>query len=654
MAVQNQAGNPIIDLNAQHRGNTLANFLDAYAFRSAFRSRGIETEHARQIVELLVNCRDNRGNRILDIAHAGGNSTPLIEAVKRNDLVMVQLLLDLRNNDGSFAIDVNQTADHLDRRHPETALYVARSSVGRAYNPEIIQLLENRIELQRIEQEGRRNNPLTPAIQNQIIPAEETTAERNIRQFNQHGQNTHRPEVERTVDQSIAQLKKRYENKTKPSFDNVKKEIATFIAEIKKSNTKIFTKAQIENIEKGFAFISKDSSNTLHTRSKLHLRDIITLIWMGAHDKEALPNDFPRNGDVNIFITGRKQALLDKLIEIVTAYPARANNPESCLGGTRNLIVEALNKSHPDVSIAPTSEAVQELAIEEIKKFMLEKLLALPFPEQRKIINAWDDDSQDIDDSQPDNNPAKIFRDSIKDELKTYITSGYLSSVLDRAWLDTVLGDQYDFLPKPIIHAGLFKLIDEINQLQDVCLEVSELKASAKNVFNSDNQKLFDHDYSHLLTEFNEKKPKMDAVLNQRTLLNQSEKLARQEIESDYFNSAKIFERFSQSKPILEKLISDLENYTNKKKNETGVTEIKKYTESSDLLLKLKALYVFDLKPSEISMLKEQVSSQLKNPSSPDLFKAAFRSELKGYYERTEKLLNAIAPEPTVARELKH
>ena len=674
LSTRDRNNNPIIDLNVDEntQGAALERILriyergcEAILYYGDYGAHLITPAHIHQIVERMINCRDNRGNRILNIG-ACGYGSPLLYAIGSGDPAIVRLLLDLRNADGSYAIDVNHVP--VMGRAPLDVALTGFSRIDFQPNTDIVTMLRQRGALtlreippeqlarqQEIDQQEYERG-LHQAIAQELaqFPAAQLVANlpddvvTPADRFNQNPQNTHLPEIERTVDLSIAQLKKRYANKTKPSFDAVQKEIEKLITRVKTENTRIFSKEQIANIEKGFEFIIRSSTNTIHAPSKLYLRDIIVLIWMGIHDKTQLPAELPVNDDnINICIAAREQALLDKFLAIATTYPNQSVTT-SCLGGTRNLIVSTLDKAHPDVLIAPTTEAIQELAIEQIKRVMLDQLLVLSLEKQRSILKTWDDDPLS-------ENPAATFRNSVKDEVRAHITQ-YLGTILPQAWLYTVFeakNDEnqtlYDYSPKPIVHAKLFELIEKINNMPNACNEVKFLKDMTARVFNDNQDRAFEHEYRLILNAYNEKIPTIQLALEeynrqaierefQRSLLSEVQKLNRQEIAHESEKTLHVLYKLSEKTPEINKLIVDLNKYVqnrlekNELQNKGGLVLLETLQSIRD--------GQFDFQKIKTSL--DEITNKLQTNSEPDFFKATLRSELKGYYVRAQKLFEFI------------
>ena len=453
-----------------------------------------------------------------------------MQAVYLGDAVIVELLLDLRNADGGVAID---SAYRPNERH-YTPLEIAR--LGSMYpggpirenfqqNPRIIEMITARLgpeEIQRLQQEEIRRlreddnihihleedenihihlgedeniHIVVPGLAGagifgvHFIDIDVPAPPREEQRFNANPQNTHTPEVERTVDLSILQLKTTYQNTPKPSFSDVQRDIESLIQS--QIGGRLYTALQISDIRRGFSYVC-NNPNSLHTQSNLTLPEILTLVWLGIHDQSKIPNDFPLSGDKDLFVATRKTALLDKFLAIATTYPGGGT---SCLGGTRNLIVETLNKAHPDVCIAPTSEAVIDLGLEQAKRFVLDELLKLPIREQRAILRAWNDPDEG---DEEEKTPATKFKERIKPRLVTDLNQK-LGTILPQTFF-TKLDEQYEYFPEPVVHKELALLCKKIRELPDTFPEdFLALKQVAKDtIIFCDSEENFDTQYAML------------------------------------------------------------------------------------------------------------------------------------------------------------
>lgn len=87
----------------------MENGVGSYAFEyllSRFHEGRLTAEQTRSLIDRFANLRNADGTRACRIEHHGLTS-PLIQAVTAGDVSIVRILLDLRNADGSHALDVN-------------------------------------------------------------------------------------------------------------------------------------------------------------------------------------------------------------------------------------------------------------------------------------------------------------------------------------------------------------------------------------------------------------------------------------------------------------------------------------------------------------------------------------------------------------------
>lgn len=654
LAVRDNDANPVINLNATTFGKatTLEMLFSTYRFLS--QSNGRYGYHANRrnfliMVDALINARNAAGDRILDLDVVGYES-PLLSAIILGDADLVSMLLDLRNADGSFAIDVN-IPYFINDPHPRTPLDAAHvGHISREHsdrddfqpNPRILQMLQDRGALryaqlnteqrvnyqtkhQRMEDDLWRRAGLEPIVRvappvraaapvvrdpiprvgigrPPAVPAP-THVSASVAAFDRNSQNTHNPEVERTVSLSILQLKKTYESAIKPSFADIRRDIEALI------NTQVggrlYTAEQIHHIRRGFSYVC-NNPESLHAESSLRMPDIMALVWLGIHDKSKMPEDFPASGDKDLFVKTRKTALLDKFLAIATTYPGGGT---SCLGGTRNLIVQTLDKAHPDVSIAPTSEAVAELGLGQAKRFMLDKLNELPIREQRAILRTWNEPDGDGIDGKT---PATKFKERVKPLLDTELNQK-LGTILPADFF-TTLNAQYEYFPEPVVHSDLADLCKKIRELPDDLSDgIAMLKSSITNAsIFGDTDKSFDDEYRKL-------KLKNDILLSPR-----------------------------DNKTELGKLVEDIEKY-NKDKTESRFS--KNAVKSAGAVALLGFLETLkNLDPVNVSRALDSIEKTLATDENKYFglkfdtwfFAKERQSELKGYFERAKTIISDV------------
>lgn len=104
--VQDDAGNPVIDLNSNHNLiEILRRIFDLYAAGKIFSST------ANYLVDRVVNLRKKNGSSAYDFTTGELEDASLIAAVLTNDAHLVRTLLNLRNPDEVRTLDVNYKVD---------------------------------------------------------------------------------------------------------------------------------------------------------------------------------------------------------------------------------------------------------------------------------------------------------------------------------------------------------------------------------------------------------------------------------------------------------------------------------------------------------------------------------------------------------------
>lgn len=220
------------------------------------------------------------------------------------------------------------------------------------------------------------------------------------------------------------------------------------------------------------------------------MQEVLTLVWLGAKDSTRLPLDCKIIPDQ--FCDLRKQALLEKFESIVTTYYRDGEFRASCIGGTRNLIVDTLNRAHPAVFIATTGEALKDLAFAYIKDSMVELLSQASIKEQRSILAGWsDEDSQDY----------VSFLEKIKQEGFDFLNK-HIGALVPQQWIEDSK-ENCNYLVAPIPHKALRDLIHEIinTNFEDSLRNGSELlkalKEKTSSIFMEEHESL-EEDYQLL------------------------------------------------------------------------------------------------------------------------------------------------------------
>lgn len=502
--------NPLIKLNRQDIFQP-ANFLETLFENASY----LQPNHLRQLTDRIINLRDTQGRRVCHISR-GGQRGVLNAAILHGDPEIVRTLVDLRNRDGFFAIDVNavyrEKYDLANR--PYTALdllmegrnyYLTPDPAPLGYqpNPEILRILnaagacrygEIRPNPQRIVTEEREiREPLENENQG---PNGHSAAQAQIDEFNGNAQNIHTPEVERTIDNAINELIKVYGRN--PDTTRVIQEIKEHI-----QVTKAFKPDELVHVRRGFEYILQNK-NAVHAKTGLTLLQILGIVWLGATNPNAIPADQPQKIDRQNFCLQRKDAVLQHFKDIATTYSDRPDGHTfSCIGGTRNQIVQSLHKAHPGVDIAATPDALVEVILRDISSFTLDKLRALPRKQQIKILQTW----PQMKEEKTTFTDARDFYSGLQNELVTRLNTRY-GGILNQQKLDEFTCDEHYYSSeKPQVHDELDGLLVRIESLyawdenSPLYLAQKRIKNEAENLFNVDRGS-FDEDYNYLHQQF--------------------------------------------------------------------------------------------------------------------------------------------------------
>lgn len=391
------------------------------------------------------------------------------------------MLLDVRNSDGTYALDVNQI-HHKPDALPYTALDLAEQLATKypvADTRKTFELLKqsDAYHFSDIPTEGLSPNPRRLVSNEKEIPPSKLAAKTKTEIFNANPQNIHNAEVEETVTNSIRALQKSYGSvvDTKQALS----EVRDYIEEQK--NNAI--------LKKSFDLIQKHAE-AKHPTTGLSLNHVLSLVWEGAKDTKAIPVDQP-NVVPEKFCNTRKQALLEQLIEIGNTYE---NDDESCISGVRNRIVASLNKAHPDVSITFTSGTAAHDAYDTARALEARMLLKYSRSHQLIILKTW----PDLLLEKKSDSPAYQFHRDAKPFIAETLQKLY-GAVARQDRLDMLTADEYYYdMPMPPVYPPLDHLLKNIGQMSDMKNPLHQLmKQCADNLFAIDRLS-YQKDYEHL------------------------------------------------------------------------------------------------------------------------------------------------------------
>jgi hypothetical protein len=478
-------GNPVINLNQPCSSLQNLNCLEIL-FKIAREAR-FSQEQVRTLADRIFNLRDSHGYRIYDFSNEA--SAVLNASIIYGDPDIVRALLDLRNRDGSFVIDVNQFHETFSPSYSFfTALDLAESR--EPPNQKIITLLQE-VKAQHFKdiskksgiiEDAKRPVRLETRPREYKAPASLSEAEK----FNNNAQNVHRIEVEETTDNAIKALEKRY---------GAKLQVKESISELQKYILQQEKSENNELVQKGFNLVAETLASVTHSTSGLSMEHILSLVWEGAKDEECIPPDQP-NVDRAQFCNLRKQALVDQFKEIATTYES-AN--DSCINGIRNRLVTSLNKAHPDVSIAPTSGAAAADAYGAARSFQAEKLQSYKRAQQLIILQTWPDLLKEGKDQLE--SPAYQFHHSIREDVATKLENDYGRIVDQRRLRQITSPEFYNDMPRPPVYPPLDNLLSEISVIPLSNLLNDILLCCANNLFSEDRGS-YEEDLKHLSAEY--------------------------------------------------------------------------------------------------------------------------------------------------------
>lgn len=432
-------------------------------------------EIKRAMIQKILDLRDNDNNVIADLNIFHPDiGTVLTAAIAKNDLVLVQQILNVRNQDGTLAANLSGgvnpgdfffpltralflnrleivqfliNARHADRSpfYTEVELRETLDSVHKAVNnyPTTDSTIWLHLYLDELT-ELNAFNALINALNalDEFDPPFPIEEEVNRNFFN-NPQNTHASEVTISVENSTRRLLERYKTIVIPA------NLLECENYIKTSN--IFEK------QYALDFIERIKKINLNREPiGISLSYLLALVWTGIKDKTA-----NASGEETLLedkdIVDRKNNLICNLIAAQTSA--------LCFVGIFNKILESLDRIHPDVTFFFGSEMILPVATERAQ-FLVEKaLLRKPLKEVESILSTWNDL-----DSGASKTKATEFRESmvaiVNRELLLEFKS--LLTELQRAEITS----QFEYLPCPnILPKGFEQLIKKI---KDISLDDKE------------------------------------------------------------------------------------------------------------------------------------------------------------------------------------
>ena len=436
-------------------------------------------------VQEILTDRDHQGIPRVDINNGFGNAgTALLWALWCNPIneLIVQTLLDVRDNANNPISNINHQGP------PNPAMIQTIRQLGglgaRNVPAHVRRAQEERPQQQHLQPEivvrQERRAPEQLLNGNQHQEQQRDTTNQEAQRFINNTQNTHQPEVTVSVAASIKRLKTRY-----PEINILLQEIRIFLIQLPDSNTK--KQYAINCLDR----IERDpTEHALSGRTKL--TQALALIWKGIHDTSSLVEGLEEltNQDIEL----RKSTLVDNLYRAQTEYG-------TCFVGTLNKIIETLDRAHPDVTIVTGQSNILPTATERARIIVRDELKNKSPREQRQILKSWDDPD-------PDNGEtvATTFRKVMVESANSKLEEEF-QQLLTKQKREEITG-QFEYLPRPILHEKLDKLIKTINELPDDSdnpsrqAAILRLKEQANHAYD-ESDRTFQEEYELLSTSYN-------------------------------------------------------------------------------------------------------------------------------------------------------
>lgn len=173
-----------------------------------------------------------------------------------------------------------------------------------------------------------------------------------------YGQSVHNSDVEKTVAESTFKLQAAYPDVySGEMLESKLNELRQFATSLKKTTTEKFAQAAILRI-------SNNPHDHQLLRAGMTNKQALALVWAALHDEtKYLPG---------VTLEDAKKSFINALIGIERAYNIDeydrddgTESRESCISGTFNMIINALNTIHHDVHIAFNSKELAGLRLNE-------------------------------------------------------------------------------------------------------------------------------------------------------------------------------------------------------------------------------------------------------------------------------------------------
>jgi len=518
LAVRNSHNDPTIDLERTNGLKQTAleavlgytNKIQPVTKKPTSTGKNFSVAEARQLVYKIINLRTHCGSLIVNFSPKKQFIGTLNQSILLGDPEIVRMVLDLRDDDGFYAIDVNQVL-HWGYNLKQTPLDIAYSGSywqeegdpQHVLNHKIVDLLNKAgalrySVLQKISPEDQKKCPLERMKPNQeesklCCEGDQLGHEKKdeCSSFFENKQNIHLDQVEQTVDNSIVKLKEYYKalSLDEKEYAKTLSEIESFLETIPDENP------NYSYIKKGLDFV-KSCDDAVHPISGLTMAQVLILVWTGVNNAKALLEGHTEYGDIVEF---RRNRFLDELQEIATTYRRGADCAATCISGARARLVKALSYLHPGVFISHTKEEAIELFLTRLDILQTAAIATYTYEEKRTILASWSQlaEVQPGEESKPV--PAYQFMQKTYPKIKEELESEFKNSV-DQMIIDDAMAN----CPMPIVHKALNALIQQINALVPNKLSSQPLKKiqeHTQNVFIEKHQ-TFDEAYKWLNEQY--------------------------------------------------------------------------------------------------------------------------------------------------------
>jgi len=432
-------GNPIANPNVMHcnAGNIITAIVDLNDI---------------YLLQLVLDLRTNQGEMVANIyagAEPGHFWSPLRRAVYSNKIDMVRALVDARKADGTPLLTVAQINTDL------------RGATSNQFGPGAYVTSNECTNYLTQYLRDRNTQPPTNAVQQRQAPVIQAAVQpiATENQFDADQQNTHDPSVTQTARGSLLALNITYSSSL--NEERCFEEIKAFICDYDYS-TVLNTLANKEKKDGAEEFLNLLQSRftTTHSYTGYTIKKVLALVWMGIKDNNiaVFPEEIRRTFQPSTsvappeIINTKKSSFIEKFIEASREYKERGKNMDICAGGSIHKLLEALNHAHINVVITTGAQSVKPAANEMALAIVGLQLRTKELDVQNHILSNWDADNDTTT-----SEFKKSITTSVDQGLKNHF--GTLLTENDRGEIVNCLPD----MPRPPVpHKELNELVTTI------------------------------------------------------------------------------------------------------------------------------------------------------------------------------------------------